>query len=93
MNETISGCSTSLLKCSSALVDTIIGFDQSVPHAARNVAAAKFRNKALCVVFGSSLAVEPANQLPTKCKSMVIVNLQPTPLDNQADLSFIRLAT
>jgi len=36
--------------------------------------------------LGSSLTVTPASKLPQKAKTLVIVNLQKTPVDNKAKL-------
>lgn len=44
----------------------------------------------LWIVLGSSLQVSPANELPVIAKrsggKLVIVNMEPTPLDDWADL-------
>ena len=59
---------------------------------AREMAEAERRARAsdLFVVVGSSLVVYPAAYMPAHAKqagaALVIVNLQPTPLDARADL-------
>lgn len=84
--------------CGGALKDNIIHFDEQLPWHELTMANAKFLGSDLTVVLGSSLRVEPAASLPFKAKRRrrraegvapircVIVNLQPTPRDGEADL-------
>lgn len=80
--------------CGGALKDNIVHFSESLPWHAITMANAKFLGADLTVVLGSSLKVDPAASLPFKAKRRqrfgktraVIVNLQPTPRDAEADL-------
>ena len=81
--------------CDGKLCDTIIHFDEALPWKELSMTNAKFSGADLTVVLGSSLLVNPAADLPFKAKrrkrfppkpKAVIVNLQPTPRDDEADL-------
>jgi NAD-dependent SIR2 family protein deacetylase len=85
--------------CQGVLRDNIIHFGESLPWKDLTMANAKFLGSELSIVLGSSLRVEPAASLPFKAKRrvkkgteaakrtrVVIVNLQPTPRDGEADL-------
>lgn len=80
--------------CRGILRDNIVHFDELIPALA--VANAKSVGADLSIVLGSSLKVYPAARLPFQAKKRsrgvvakpkaVIVNLQPTPMDEEADL-------
>eukprot|EP00037_Helgoeca_nana_P034724 m.422544 g.422544 ORF g.422544 m.422544 type:complete len:342 (-) comp37907_c0_seq1:205-1230(-) len=80
--------------CGGALRDTIVHFGEALPWHELKMANAKCVGADLTIVLGSSLRVEPAASLPFKSKRWsrfgqphaVIVNLQPTPADAEADL-------
>jgi len=83
--------------CTGTLRDNIIHFDEAFPWHELKMANAKFAGADLTIVLGSSLQVEPAASMPFKSKRRhrnpntpypraVIVNLQPTPNDDEADL-------
>eukprot|EP00040_Diaphanoeca_grandis_P013747 m.69445 g.69445 ORF g.69445 m.69445 type:complete len:377 (-) comp24093_c0_seq1:165-1295(-) len=80
--------------CGGQLSDNIVHFDEALPWHELKMANCKFLSADLTVVLGSSLRVEPAASLPFKNKrraktnkaNVVIVNLQPTPTDDEADL-------
>ena len=81
--------------CKGMLKDNIVHFDESLPWKELSLANAKFVAADLTVVLGSSLRVHPAAGLPFKSKrrrrlppkpKAVIVNLQETPMDDEADL-------
>ncbi len=83
------------VKCGGALFDNIVHFGEALPWNALTMANAKFLGADLSIAIGSSLQVEPAASLPFKSKRRkknsprpraVIVNLQPTRLDGEADL-------
>lgn len=86
-------------ECGGALKDTIVHFDEHLPWHELKMANAKFVGADLTIVLGSSLRVEPAASLPFKSKRRqtknsaevsqkraVIVNLQSTRMDGEADL-------
>lgn len=82
-------------KCSGALFDNIVHFGEALPWNALTMANAKFLGADLSIAIGTSLQVEPAASLPFKSKRRkknaprpraVIINLQPTRLDKEADL-------
>ena len=72
------------------LRDSIIHFGENLPKRDLANAYDHARKSDLCIVLGSSLSVSPANDIPrTVAKrggKLVIVNLQPTDLDNLAEL-------
>jgi len=81
--------------CGGALKDNIVHFQEPLPWHALKMANAKFVGADLTIVLGSSLRVEPAASLPFKAKmrrrygqkpKAVIVNIQKTPRDSNADL-------
>lgn len=84
--------------CGGRLLDNIVHFHEALPWGALTMANAKFVGADMTVVLGSSLSVEPAAGLAFKAKRRrravagqvpvraVIVNLQPTPRDGEADL-------
>jgi len=82
-------------KCGGALFDNLVHFGEALPWHALTMANAKFLGADLSIAIGTSLQVEPAASLPFKSKRRkknpprpraVIVNLQPTRLDAEADL-------
>lgn len=80
--------------CGGALKDSIVHFDEGLPWHELKMANAKFLGSDVAIVLGSSLRVEPAASLPFKGKrrsrsgrhEIALVNLQPTRLDDEADL-------
>lgn len=67
-----------IVNFSDLLHDTVCGGFQKA-EAASSIAD-------ICFCLGSSLTVFPANELPTRAKHTVIVNLQETDLDNAASV-------
>ena len=84
--------------CSGALRDSLVHFGESLPWRDLSLANAKFVGCDVALALGTSLRVEPAASLAFKAKRRsrrpdgelqvrsVIVNLQPTPRDSEADL-------
>lgn len=85
--------------CGDELRDNIVHFGEDLPFHQLKMANAKFVGTDLAIVLGSSLQVEPAASLPFRAKrryrdtssarprpKSVVVNLQPTPNDGEADL-------
>lgn len=76
--------------CGGIVKPTTVLFGEAMPAPAMREAERRARAADLFVVLGSSLAVYPAAYMPSHAKhagaTLVIVNLEPTPLDAQADL-------
>ncbi|XP_077188324.1 NAD-dependent protein deacylase sirtuin-6 isoform X2 [Paroedura picta] len=79
-----------LRSCRGKLTDTILDWEDSLPDRDLNLASDACRKADLSVTLGTSLQIKPSGDLPllTKKKGgkLVIVNLQPTKHDKQADL-------
>ena len=82
--------------CGAAFKPDITFFGEALPEAALAAAVAQARRADLMLVLGTSLTVYPAAALPEQTLraggQLVIVNAQPTPLDNQARLRLPDLA-
>jgi NAD-dependent deacetylase len=78
--------------CGGKMRPSVVLFGEMLPEDALDKAAASSRRATLFVVLGSSLVVSPANTLPLVAKragsKLVIVNREPTPLHDLADLTF-----
>lgn len=77
--------------CNGTLLDSIINFEEMLPEKPLRDAIKHARKADLCLVLGSSLTVPPACDIPgavglSKRASLVICNLQHTPLDDTADV-------
>jgi NAD-dependent deacetylase len=77
-------------KCTGLLKHATVSFGQSLPDDVLSQAAEWSQSCDLFVVFGSSLVVHPAAGLPPLARQagadLVIVNRDPTPLDDAATL-------
>ena len=84
-------------KCGVALKPDIVFFGEQLPERTIAEAIREAEEADLMLVLGSSLVVYPAAELPAMTAraggSLVIVNDQPTYLDNQAQLRFDDLAS
>lgn len=76
--------------CGGVLKSATISFGQAMPEMEMRRAQKLIASCDLCLVLGSSLVVYPAAAFPAFAKengaSLVIVNREPTPLDDVADL-------
>ena len=76
--------------CNGPLKTATISFGQSMPEEEMRLAADATQRAELFLAIGSSLVVEPAASFPRVAKrngaSLVIINREPTPLDEIADL-------
>ncbi len=76
--------------CGGPIKSRTISFGQAMPEDEMRVAADITVQADLYIAIGSSLVVEPAASFPRHAKragaSLVIINNQPTPLDDIADL-------
>ncbi len=79
--------------CGNELFDTIVNFGEQLPERDIDLGFELSQIADLHVCFGTSLRVSPANQMPESTTKkpegkLVIINLQPTPLD---DLATVRI--
>lgn len=77
--------------CGNTLHDSIVNFGEGLPQQELERGEAACLNADLIISLGTSLQVTPAADLPKLAKQnrntrLVVVNLQPTPLDEIADL-------
>lgn len=76
--------------CGGVLKPSTVLFGESLPQVALDMAMLAARNCDMFLVLGSSLVVYPAASMPRIAKKsgavLVIVNIDPTPLDDMADL-------
>lgn len=76
--------------CSGILKPDSVAFGQPMPTAVAERAVHAVDNANLLLVVGTSLLVQPAAGLPLRAKQagarMIVVNLEPTPLDAIADV-------
>ena len=83
-------------QCGAAYKPDITFFGEALPEAALSAAVEQARRADLMLVLGTSLTVYPAAALPEQTLraggQLVIVNAQPTPLDNRARLRLPDLA-
>lgn len=76
--------------CNGLLKPNVILFGESLPHEALRQAEMESKRAQLFVVIGSSLEVSPANHFPLMARDkgakLVIINREPTVMDQEADL-------
>lgn len=76
--------------CGGFIRPNVVLFGEMLPERAIRLAEVWMRQADLFIVLGSSLTVSPANQLPLQAKHngarLVIINYDPTPLDDLADV-------
>lgn len=79
-----------LCECGEPLFDTLLDWDDELPENEMNNATDHLEKSDLVICLGTSLRVQPANELPLipleKGGKLVICTLQKTPLDEYADL-------
>jgi len=85
-----SGDPPACIHCGGILKSATISFGQAMPETPMRKAQKLMAACDLCLVIGSSLVVYPAAAFPAFAKEngaqLVIVNREPTPLDEMADL-------
>lgn len=74
------------LKCKGVLRDTILDWEDELPHDDWMRAQEECIQSDLVLALGTSLRIEPAGSLPTLGKKFVIVNKQETPYDHRAEI-------
>ncbi|XP_075239263.1 NAD-dependent protein deacylase sirtuin-6-like [Convolutriloba macropyga] len=78
------------LHCRGKMKDTILDWEDELPEKELNNAIANSKKANLSVTLGTSLQILPCNEFPLLTKKnngkLVIINLQQTPLDKDADL-------
>lgn len=73
--------------CGSHLRPNVTLFDESLPESAWNSTLNLIEGAEMVLVLGTSLQVYPVNRLPAMTKGRtVVINLEPTPQDDQFDL-------
>ena len=76
--------------CGAVLKPGTVLFGEPLPQVALDMAALAAKNCDMFLVLGSSLVVYPATSMPRLAKKngaiLVIVNIDPTPLDDTADI-------
>ena len=76
--------------CGGIIKPNVILFGEQLPYAALKKAQDAARKTDLLIVVGSSLKVAPASDIPMVAKyngaKLIIVNLEPTPVDSMADI-------
>lgn len=72
--------------CGGDLRDTLLDWEDALPEDDFARATEECEKADLAICLGTSLRIEPAGSLPTYAKKFVIINMQETPYDSQADL-------
>ena len=89
------GCLRASRPCRGMITDTILDWDQDLPAEELEYADKYSSRCDLAICLGTTLQIEPAGSMPLQAKKrtktkdkgrLVIVNLQPTKFDNNADL-------
>ena len=74
--------------CSAILKPNIVFFGEPLPEGVFEAASRHAESADLCIVIGSTLIVYPAADIPVRALSagarLVIINLSPTPIDQEA---------
>ena len=82
--------STGRLKCRGKMKDTILDWEDDLPHKELDLAEHHSKNAQLSICLGTSLQIYPCRNLPRLTKKnggqLVIINLQKTPLDKICDI-------
>ena len=90
VHEHRTGRKCELAGCNGHLKDTIINFNENLNENILTLGQQNCEHADLCIAMGSSLRVSPANGMPLACAqnggSLVICNLQKTPIDHAATL-------
>lgn len=78
--------------CAGLVKSATVSFGEALPREVLREAQRRVSNTDCMLVLGSSLTVEPAASLPRSAHrggaSLIIVNLEPTPLDTASDVVF-----
>jgi mono-ADP-ribosyltransferase sirtuin 6 len=71
-------------KCQGDLCDTLLDWEDALPEDDYERAWEECEKADLVLCLGTSLRIEPVGSLPSLAKKYVIVNLQETPMDQEA---------
>jgi mono-ADP-ribosyltransferase sirtuin 6 len=71
-------------KCQGDLCDTLLDWEDALPEDDYERAWEECEKADLVLCLGTSLRIEPVGSLPSLAKKFVIVNLQETPMDQEA---------
>jgi len=80
------GRKCTISECHGDLVDTLLDWDDSLPEYDHDMADEHCSKSDLIICLGTSLRIKPAGDLPKLGNKFVIINLQVTPLNKQAEL-------
>eukprot|EP00980_Cylindrotheca_fusiformis_P031643 scaffold26740_cov157-Cylindrotheca_fusiformis.AAC.3 len=72
--------------CSGSLHDTLLDWEDPLPEDDFNRAETEMDQADLVLCLGTSLRIQPVGSLPLRAKQFVIINLQDTPIDEDATL-------
>ena len=76
--------------CGAPIKPDVILFGEQLPYQAFNAAESELRKADLMIVIGSSLEVAPAGDMPLFARrhgaKLIIINLDPTPIDSMANI-------
>ncbi len=79
-------------KCGGVVRPGVVLFGESLPAAILDLATSEARTSDLLIAIGSSLTVYPAAALPEIAREagakIIVINVDPTPLDSVADVVF-----
>lgn len=77
-------------KCNGRIISSVINFNDPMPEKEMAISKKHTQKCDLMLVVGSSLSVFPAAGLPRKAQKngvkLIIINIDPTPLDEKADI-------
>jgi len=76
--------------CKGRIISSVVNFNDPMPEKELKISKEHTNKCDLMIVVGSSLVVQPAASFPNRAKrngaKLVIINIDPTPLDYKADL-------
>ena len=76
--------------CNGRIISSVVNFNDPMPEKEMKISKEHTNKCDLMIVVGSSLVVQPAASFPNRAKrngaKLIIINIDPTPLDNKADL-------
>lgn len=78
------------LECGGRIISSVVNFNDPMPEKEMKISKEHAAKCDLMLVIGSSLSVQPASNFPRKAKKkgakLIIINIDPTPQDDLADI-------